>query len=84
MATLPAGEGLGGNDDLLLARPEHVSDDTLTFAIAVSGCGIDQRHPEIQRTVQGCDRILLTLWTPTAANCPGSKADFGNILSVFT
>ena len=63
---------------------QRAADDLLGAAEAVRGRGVDPVDPELQRPVDGRDRLVILLWSPaelpaTAADGPGAEADAADL-----
>ena len=83
-----AGRGLGGDEDLFCfscssAFSEDLGDELFAAAVSVAGGGIDEVASEVERAVQGFDRVGICLLAPATADGPSAEADFRAVESVF-
>jgi len=71
--------GFGGDIERLAALLAQACQQALAAAIAIHIGGVEEVHPQVQRTVQRGHGVLVIDLAPGTPNGPGAEAHSGNI-----
>src|SRR5690606_31836480 len=80
---------LRGHEDFLRpprgpAIPQHMGDQLFAASVAIPCCGVDEVDAQIERAVEGGERVAVSLSAPRPTDGPGTEADFRTFERVFS